>query len=52
MVAVTRCTALGTPRPGYGSTCPQARLEKLSQTDGLDHHHLRLPPKEHEMAPH
>jgi hypothetical protein len=32
MVAVTRCTAPGTPRPGYGSTCPQARLETPSQT--------------------
>jgi hypothetical protein len=52
MAAVTRCTTPGTPRPGYGSTCPQARLEKPSQTDGLDHHHLRLPPEEHEMAPH
>jgi hypothetical protein len=53
MVAVTRYTAPGTPRPGYGSTCPQARLETPSQTDGLYHHHLLwLPPEEHEMAPH
>jgi hypothetical protein len=53
MVAVTQCTAPGTPHPGHESTCPQARLEAPSQTDGLNHHHLlRLPPEEHEMAPH
>jgi hypothetical protein len=52
MVVVTRCTAPGTPRPGYGSTCPQAGLEKPSRTDGLDHHHLWLLPEEHDMAPH
>jgi hypothetical protein len=52
MVAVIQCTAPGTPRPGSRSTCPQARPEKSSQNDGLDPHHLRLPPEEHEMAPH
>jgi hypothetical protein len=53
MVAVTRCTAPGTPRPGSGSTCPQACLGKPSQIDGLDPHHLLwLSPEEHAMAPH
>jgi hypothetical protein len=53
MVAVTRYTAPGTPRPGYGSTCPQARPETPSQTDGVYHPTpLRLPPEGHEMAPH
>jgi hypothetical protein len=52
MVVPARCTAPGTPRPGSGSTCPQARLGKPSQNDGQDPHLLRLPPEEHAMAPH
>jgi hypothetical protein len=50
MVAEIQCTAPGTPRPGSGSTCPQAHLEKPSQNDGLDPHLLRLPPEEPAMA--
>jgi hypothetical protein len=34
MVATIRCTASGTPRPGSGSTCPQACPKKPSQNDG------------------
>jgi hypothetical protein len=53
MLAVTRCTAPGTPHPGYGSTCPQARLETPSQNDEIYHPTpLRLLPEEHVMAPH
>jgi hypothetical protein len=53
MVAVTLCTVPGTPRPGYGSTCPQARPATPSQNDGVYHPNLlRLPPEEHVMAPH
>jgi hypothetical protein len=52
MVAPAQYTAPGTPRPGSESTCPQARLGIPSQSDGLNPHLLRLPPEEHEMAPH
>jgi hypothetical protein len=53
MVAVTLYTVPGTPRPGYGSTCPQARPATPSQNDGVYHPNLlRLPPEEHVMAPH
>jgi hypothetical protein len=54
MVAVTRYTAPGTPRPGFGSTCPQARPETPSQIDGVCHPSplQQLPPEGHEMAPH
>jgi hypothetical protein len=52
MAAITQHTAPGTPRPGYASTCPQARLAEPSQSDGLYPHPLRLPPAEHVTAPH
>jgi hypothetical protein len=53
MVAVTLYTVPGTPRPGYRSTCPQARPATPSQNDGVYHPHLlRLPSEEHVMAPH
>jgi hypothetical protein len=53
MVAVTLCTSPGTPRPGYGSTCPHARPIKLSPDDGVYHqNHLWPLPEERVMAPH
>jgi hypothetical protein len=53
MVAVTLYTVPGTPRPGYESTCPQARPTTSSQNGGVYHPNLlRLPPEEHGMAPH
>jgi hypothetical protein len=52
MVAAIQCTAPGTLRPGYGSTCPQAHPEKPSQNDGLDPHLLWLSPEEPAMVPH
>jgi hypothetical protein len=48
MVAVTLCTAPGTPHPGCGSTCPQARPATPSPDDGVYHPNpLRLQPEEH-----
>jgi hypothetical protein len=53
MVEVTLCTAPGTPRPGYGSTCPQARPVTPSPDDGVYHqNHLRPSPEERVMALH
>jgi hypothetical protein len=52
MAVITQHTTPGTPRPGYASTCPQARLAEPSQSDGLYPHPLRLPSAEHVMAPH
>jgi hypothetical protein len=52
MAAITQHTAPGTPRPGYASTCPQARPRKPSQTDGLNPHLLPLLPEEHAKVPH
>ena len=53
MVAVTLCTTPGTPRPGCGSTCPQARPVTPSLDDGVYHQNLlRLLLEEHVMALH
>jgi hypothetical protein len=53
MVAVTLCTAPGTPHPRYGSTCPQARPVTPSQDDDVYHQNrLRLPLEERVMALH
>jgi hypothetical protein len=52
MAAAIQHTAPGSPHPGSGSTCAQARLTEPSQSDGLYPHALRLPPAEHVMAPH
>jgi hypothetical protein len=43
MVAVILCTAPGTPHPGYGSTCPQARPATPSPDDGVYHQHKLRP---------
>jgi hypothetical protein len=52
MAAITQHTAPGAPRPGYASTCPQARLAEPSQSDGLHPHQLPLLPEERAKVPH
>jgi hypothetical protein len=48
MAAVIQYTAPGTPHPGCGSTCPQARPATPSPDDDVYQQNLlRLPLEEH-----